>query len=75
MSEPDHCYQTAGPEHLAKPSEWAAQARSDAYERDCKWVRVSHNPKYGLLLLEAWKTKPEDMGEPRWALVKADDKR
>lgn len=67
--EPQYVVQTAEAEHLGNPTGWyEAHERMSWVMRGCKVFRRSSKP-CGMLLLEAWREQPTDMGEERWSLA------
>lgn len=69
MQEPDFLYQTSEPMTEQGRLEWSRNMAMDAFRLGGHHARVSVHPEIpDLLLVEAWKEAPEDMGEPRWQL-------
>jgi hypothetical protein len=72
MSEPDFVFQTAEPMTQEQRMEWLRLHSGEANDEGATFHRASVHPEIEhLTLLESWKVRPEDQGEPRWGLVAA----
>lgn len=67
MSEPFYIRQTSEPMTPEERSKWLAKCREEALKEGATWARATINEKPYAVLLEAWKTRPKNEGEPRFS--------
>lgn len=74
--EPDYLAQTAEPMTPDERREWFRSRAREAGAQGCVHGRMSvddaENPT--MALVEAWKVRPSDEGEPRWQMVEGQPK-
>lgn len=67
MSEPEYLAQTGEPMTWEERNAWILARRAEAKARGCTFGRISTHPdNRDLLLIEGWKERPDDQGEPRF---------
>lgn len=65
--EPDYLAQTAEPMDHQQRWAWCEDHARRAEEAGCTWRRYTiHQERSELLLMEGWKVRPENEGEPRF---------
>lgn len=69
MNEPIFIAQTGEPEHLVDEYAWVRNVAAEAKAKGCCHARVTRNDTPPSLLFEAWTTRPESEGEPRWSFM------
>lgn len=71
MSAPVCLYQSNEPLSPAERDAWVDQCCKECAKAGAGIVRVSHHPTLpNLTLVEAWRTQPLEMGEPRFAVAR-----
>ena len=69
VTEPDHVVQNSMVYSLETGQAWMRSEWEQAELIGMHWVRVTVNPNMSTMwLLEAWKIKPEDEGQPRFRM-------
>ena len=69
--EPDYLAQTGDFKVPVAGQHWIRERSFWARKIGCRHIRASWSPEHELLLIEAWKVKPDDEGDPRWQLTHA----
>jgi hypothetical protein len=65
--EPDFISQTAEPMSKVERRKWAIERAAEFFNQGATHYRLtSHETIPNLLLLEGWKVRPEDEGEPHF---------
>ena len=71
--EPDFIAQTGEPMTVEEKREWIRRGCRNAEAKGATFHRASVHPEHAdLLLLESWKVRPEDQGEPRFQFCAGD---
>jgi hypothetical protein len=67
--EPEYLAQTAETSGGDERQVWIRFRADEARSRGITFFRAAYDDKQNLLLLEGWKERPEDQGEPRWQMT------
>lgn len=67
--EPIYVRQTGDVTSASEATKWFSEAANEARAEGATWFRASVDETLRLLLLEGWRVRPLDQGEPRWALT------
>jgi hypothetical protein len=65
-AEPEYVAQTGEAKTPAERGAWIAERKAEAIGKGMTWGRVSYDPKFNLTLIEYWRERPKDEGEPRF---------
>lgn len=67
MSEPFYLRQTAEDMSPEEQRRWVEAEVANAKAQGAVWFRVTKHPQHeNVVLVEAWKKRPSDEGEPRF---------
>ena len=70
MSEPEYIRGTGEPMTATETRAWFRAAADEARSEGAPFLRFSHHPvNTSILLVEGWVARPDDMGDPRFALT------
>ncbi len=67
--EPDAIAQSAEPVDAEERMVWIKGCVEAARAKGLTFFRASYNEEHNLTLLECWKERPDDQGEPRFQMV------